>query len=42
MAIVPESLSQNGAEGDVGINDENPPGMAAVIGIIRLSHKRLI
>jgi hypothetical protein len=42
VAILTKPLGENGPQGHVGINDQNPPGMAAVIIIIRLSHKSLI
>jgi hypothetical protein len=42
MTILPKPLGENSPKGDVGINHKNPSGMAAVISIIRLSHKSLI
>jgi hypothetical protein len=42
VAILTKPLGENGPKGHVGINNQNPSGMAAVICIIRLSHKSLI
>lgn len=42
MAILSQSLGQHSAQSSVGVNNENPPRMAAVIKFIRLSHKSLI
>jgi hypothetical protein len=42
MAILAQPLGQDGAKGGVGVNNENPSRMAAVINFIRLSHKSLI
>jgi hypothetical protein len=42
VAILTKPLGKNGPKGDVGVNNQNPSGMAAVICVIRLSHKSLI
>ena len=42
VAILAQPLGQHGAKGGVGVNNENPSRMAAVIDFIRLSHKSLI
>jgi hypothetical protein len=42
MTVLAQTLSENGAEGGVGVYDENTPGMTAVISVIRLCHESLI